>query len=200
MLTEDELDRADLLADRISEGLASRSVGKRWRDHVAGAFQYISLRHHRAFAALLRGEHFASAMALVRPQFEAHLRGLWLLEAASEAQLDRFSETGWLPSTQAMVDQVKGHSLALRALKEHIWPAICDYTHTGQRTMLRSMKQGEIGFSYGRDELLAALGASNALAMLAADVVAFMTGDYELRKRFEQEALAELRRSLPGDG
>jgi hypothetical protein len=49
---------------------------------------HVAVEHSQAILALVEEKLFASALALVRPLFESYLRGTWLLNAASEAQID----------------------------------------------------------------------------------------------------------------
>ena len=193
MFAAELLDRADALSRRIGSQMGGRSVGRTWRDHICGTFQFISLQHHAALVYLLRDGRLPSATALVRPQYEAHLRGMWLLTEATDAEFERFTGEGRLPTTEDMVERLKGRSLALRVVKDLIWKRMCDYTHTGLSQLSRNIGETSIGFNYDTGELEAMLHASNALAMLAGDLLAAMTGDRDLRQKFETDAVAELR-------
>lgn len=193
MVTQELLDRSDALSRLIGSEMGGRSVGRTWRDHICGTFQFISLQHHAALIYLLRHGRLPSATALIRPQYEARLRGMWLLTEATDTEFDRFTDDGTLPNTEAMVERLKGRSLALRVVKDLIWERMCDYSHTGLKQLSRNIGETSIGFNYDAGELEAILHASNALAMLAGDLLAAMTGDGALRKSFEEGALTELR-------
>ena len=181
------------MSRRIGSQMGGRSVGRTSRDHYCGTFQFISLQHHAALIYLLRDGRLPSATALLRPQYEAHLRGLWLLTEATDTEFDRFAEEGTFPTTEDMTERVKGRSLALRVVKDLTWRRMCDYTHTGLSQLCRNIGESSIGFNYAATELEAMLHASNALAMLSGDLLAAMTGDRALRDSFQADAIAELR-------
>lgn len=198
-MDETAIARAEALSQNIGAEMAGRAIHGGWRGQLAATFQFVSLQHHGAIIALLQQSRPTSAVALLRSQFEAHLRGLWILVAASEAEIESVSGGGEFPRVEKLVEQVKPSSMALRVVKDLIWPVMCDYTHTGLRQVRRNITDEGIGLNYSSKELAVALQASNALAMLAADALAVLAGDADLRSRFEQAALQEIRRHLPDE-
>ena len=66
---------------------------------LAGGFRYrmpilcfdLAIEHHRAITELQNKNINGSAMALVRPTFEAFIRGLWLRHCANDAQVKQFA-------------------------------------------------------------------------------------------------------------
>ena len=189
-----DVDAAKGLANWIALELDSRDLQGDWRGRLAGAFQSVSLDHHTGIISLFHERRNASAMALIRPQFEAHLRGLWILNSATDDEVDLFSQKGFLPNTEKLVERVEKKSLSMRVLKDQVWVHLCDYTHTGLRQINRNMTEFEIAQNYDSSELQAALHASNALALLAADEVALLVGDRSLRQRVQQVAVSWLRK------
>ncbi len=67
--------------------------------HFELAFQsgLLSMEHATASLLLLQNEMGGPAMALLRPQFESLVRAIWLVYAASEAQVEKLA----MPLTEA---------------------------------------------------------------------------------------------------
>lgn len=84
------------------------------RQRVAISLLQLSVDHHVSLRLLIDAEMLPSARALYRPQIEAYLRGLWAHLCASEAQLERFLQSGALPRLDDML-------AALEALDHELW-------------------------------------------------------------------------------
>ena len=54
------------------------------RQTFAAGLAMVAIEHGDSFRLLLRMKHFTSALALVRSQFEAVLRGYWVFFSAEE--------------------------------------------------------------------------------------------------------------------
>ena len=64
------------------------------RHRVSASLLHLALEHHGAIQVLVSYEPsplYGSAAALLRPQFEACIRGIWYHRCASEQDLDRFT-------------------------------------------------------------------------------------------------------------
>lgn len=57
------------------------------RNRVVAALFHLSLEHHGSIHLLVQHKHNGSAFALLRPQFEAYVRGLWFMKCATQEQL-----------------------------------------------------------------------------------------------------------------
>ena len=105
----------------------------------------MSLEHWPATLSLLKSGMLPSAAIVHRAQFEALLRSIWILYAATEEQLSKLSKeltveteqnTKNLPQSSDMMVAVnkKGPPQAYEALnrfKENSWKALNSYVHAG---------------------------------------------------------------------
>ena len=156
-------------------------------DRTNAAFSYgrIALEHGSAFQHLLAVDNPAPALALVRLQYEAVLRGSWILYAAPATWLEDFKsqgahgrkETTLFPKVFEMLDQLDmspAESVlpqSLRALKDRAWDALNSYTHGGLRLMVRALDGFEPAL------LMWMLRTTNSLCYVAAQLICHVAND-----------------------
>lgn len=153
------------------------------------AFQSGLLAVEHATGALLlnlQGFH-TSSCALMRPQFEAHLRGVWLMYAANDIWVEKLSEplseksarlSNKILMPAAMFDELRECANAprpvIRQLEEYsevTWRALSSYNHGG----LHPLSRVTSGFPA---QLIQNLQLnSNAILALSAQLLSILTGD-----------------------
>lgn len=150
----------------------------------------MSLEHWAATLSLLKSGMLPSAAIVHRAQFEALLRSIWILYAASEEQLSKISaeltvETEQnaknLPQASDMMMAVnkKGPPQAYEALnrfKENSWKALNSYVHAG----IHSIKRHEEGYPIQLIESVAR--NANGLAILSVMQAAVLSGVQPLQR------------------
>lgn len=105
------------------------------RKLVAGAFLHLSLEHNMSITSLLESGFHGSAFALLRPQKEAFIKGIWFQRCASPQQISNFKTNGKHLSLGKMfeaVEKTPGYTHGL--LSEHmnnLKDVMHDYTHGG---------------------------------------------------------------------
>ena len=52
----------------------------------------VSLEYQKAIVLLIENKLIGSAFSLVRLQFEAYIRGLWLIRCATEPEIEKFKQ------------------------------------------------------------------------------------------------------------
>lgn len=136
-----------------------------------------SMELARAHRLLLREGLDASAMALVRVQFESTTRAVWLASAATEEQLDRYltpTPDGELKGTNqgpGVDDMLKAigrgpaaHvAAALQLLKDASWRAMNHYSHGSLIAVAQAMAPRQF------DKLANAVLNSNCMLLMAAN-------------------------------
>lgn len=153
------------------------------------AFQSGLLAVEHATGALslnLQGFH-TSACALMRPQFEAHLRGVWLMYAAKDGWVRKLSEpltedsarrSNSIPMPAAMFEDLRRCSEApqpviqqLEEYSEVTWKALSSYTHGGLHPLSKvaSGFPAQLVFDVQRN--------SNAMLALSTQLLSILTGD-----------------------
>jgi hypothetical protein len=65
------------------------------RSHVSAACLINSIEHGMAILVLVDEGLYGSALALVRLQFEAYVRGTWLAQSASDNEVDKAGRTNF---------------------------------------------------------------------------------------------------------
>jgi hypothetical protein len=183
------LDRSDTfhMALRVALiGETERAIPPGARTNSAFAYCKIALEHGSGFQHLLSVDNASSALALVRLQYEAVLRGAWILYAASDDWMGKFSsqppinegkEPAEFPKVYMLLEQLAASPAdpvlhkSLVGLKNIAWDSLNSYTHGGLRLMLRSLE----GFE---DELLIwMLRTTNSLSYVAAQLLAHVAND-----------------------
>jgi hypothetical protein len=108
------------------------------RNRVSGALFHLALEHHGAIQLLVSYKpypHYGSACALLRPQFEAYVRGVWYHRCANEQDIDKFIKGGEPPLINGLISAVEklpGYEEGkLSATKKDVWKTMCGLTHGG---------------------------------------------------------------------
>lgn len=167
-------------------GETERAIPPGARSNATFSYCKIALEHGSAFQTLLAEDNPTSALALVRLQYEAVLRGAWIFYAAPESWVDTFSsqpesyegaERAKFPLVRELLRQLTASQAepvlpqSLTALKEKAWDALNSYTHGGLRLMISSLD----GFDDAM--LLWMLRTTNSLSYIAAQLLAQVAND-----------------------
>lgn len=146
----------------------------------------MSLEHWAATRSLLESGMLPSAAIVHRSQFEALLRSIWILYAATEEQLSKLSkglsvetEQNAKNLPQAVAVNKKGPPQAYEALnrfKENSWKALNSYVHTG----IHPIKRHAEGYPVQLIENIAR--NANGLAVLSAMQAAVLSGVQPLQR------------------
>ncbi len=145
----------------------------------------ISLEHAEGVLVLTGVGTFASAFALFRVQYEALVRGSWLLYAASDGWIEKLSaplnaetakKSNEGPMLSKMLEELDGKAppivvQQLREFKEYSWKALSSFVHVGLHPLIRTVE--------GYPALLVEqmVRQSNALALMATMLLTILSGD-----------------------
>ena len=179
-----------------------RQVPPAARAITAYGYCRIALEHCAGSGTLLRDENPTAALALVRLQFEAVLRGSWVFYAASDEWVGRFSapvpdNNGREPMAFPLVHKLVAEMLdssrtpevlhtSLDALKSLAWDSLNSYTHGGLRQITRVLNGYE-------EELIAwMIRTTNTLLYIACQLCAHVMVDPSCSFR-----LSQIRASYP---
>lgn len=149
----------------------------------------LSLEHAEALRTLLQAGMASSAMALMRCQYEAFTRSVWILHCAADEQVELLSlppETGMnekgLPMLSKMLEAfAQVPSLAnllphLVELKAHAWSPLNSFVHAGVHAMSRSRD------GFPTPLAINVVRMSNNLSMMAGQHLAILTGIPDMQK------------------
>jgi hypothetical protein len=140
------------------------------RSRLSLALLQLVQEHHASIVILIQHQQYGSAFALLRPLYEAYVRGVWLARVASEREFSRFqrdenfslkdlaSKVSVLPT----FDGTNFAGLAGRALN-----AMHSYTHNGYLASVRRQSPDAIEPAYEVAEIREVLEVAQALGVLA---------------------------------
>jgi hypothetical protein len=183
------LARSDRLHSAWQEALeptdSEDDLGLSLRDSLALDACALTLEHGQAMRQLVSSQLEASAMTLLRVQHEALLRAIWLLYAASEANVDALAaprtmatlkKANNLPLTHDLLDQVEKSDAPevmkrnLRQFRDQSWAGMNSYTHAGLLAL------GRIGSGHPESHLVQTVQVSNAHSYSACMIMARLVG------------------------
>ena len=144
-----------------------------------------AIEHGVSVFLLVQAGNVASAIALLRPQFEAVVRALWLHEVADDGWIERYLSAAKAnptkePNPSPKVDKLlealapTRHAPAVRmlaALKDAAWGPLNSYVHSGLHPVL----QQHAGFP--PEYAIQTVRNSNGLAGMAATLMAIAAGN-----------------------
>lgn len=164
----------------------------------------VSFEHAESIKILLSARNFTSSLALLRLQYEALVRSLWVYYAASdlaveklasELTVDTAKKAQKLPMLSEMLQKMEGKAptialVPLLEFKEYSWKPLSSYIHGGIHVIDRHSK------GYPVKILRQALKASNGVNGMAGYFLAILTGNPELAKSFHN-TFVEFKDCLP---
>lgn len=162
------------------------------RSYLSGACLHASIEHGFAILVLVDEGLFGSALALVRLQFEAYVRGLWLAQCASDSEVDKAGCDKFPQKIDDMIARLEERGLLegklLSMIKGNAWKSLNSLTHTGYHQIGPRLNRDGIGSFFDDDQIRVALSWAEALAILSAVAFAGLAKD-------DQFALAALEKA-----
>lgn len=160
------IEECEALLDRIDFETTDRA-------RVSVSLLHLSLEHQKSISLLSGspGNLNGSSLALLRPQFEAYVRGLWFNRCASEAEIDGFIKGTEPPRINKLIEAIEKtpgfmHG-ELMHKKTSVWRALNDYTHGGVTQVKARNSGNQIIQNYSEEHLLWLLNFSSYLGLLA---------------------------------
>lgn len=191
---EHMLRRSDELHEKILSVLDDAEFDDSPRSEAAFGMCFVALEHGTALRALMALGLPTSAVSLMRLQFEALTRAMWLIYAANDhavakllAPLTLESEQAAknLPSASDMIEQIgkrvgqgvpaAAHQM-LAQFKDVSWHAMNSFVHGGIHPLRRSTEGFPVHLA------LQVLRNTNALATMTGMALAILTGDEAIAK------------------
>jgi hypothetical protein len=178
----------------IDDHTAGLSLPADERSQIAiGCFD-VALEHQAAISLLHSSELYGSMLALLRVLSESLVRGLWLHECATEAELNKFKKGRIDKTFDNLVTEYEAKigtpSGTLSGFKLSAWTQMNDFTHTGFLQVSRRHKPGRVEASYPDQDLSNALGVAGALGLIAAGQLIAIAGRHDLLPTFMEKMSA----------
>jgi hypothetical protein len=191
------LDSAQRLVHWVAEHQDGLEIKSDNATRVPGVLLDLCLEHHVGIVHLVTGRMNGSAFALIRPQFEALVRALWLCFCASAEEIQSFVDTDHLPlNFGQLVEAIEKHddfgSKVLSGVKKAAWKAMHGYTHGGMHQIARRIKDSSIEPSYDPQEIIEVLKVSGTFALMALLQIGRLASN--------ERVIADVSKRLSGEG
>jgi len=145
-------------------------IGPSVRNRVAASLFLLCTEHQQAVHVLTDQELHGSAFTLMRPQFEAYIRGVWYHQCATDAQLDSFVKGAEAPKIHELLTDIGKlpdfDSQDLTETKQAIWGLLNDFTHGGSFQVRARITTNEIRRNYKSEHVVGMLGWSSMLSYM----------------------------------
>jgi hypothetical protein len=169
----------------INEFLALKPFGDSSRIVASRILCSVSLEHAESSKILIISGNFTSAVGLLRLQYEALVRAMWLLYAASDAAVERLAaeltdemakKAEKMPMLLEMPSKLEGKAPAeplsmLLEFKQYSWKPLSSFIHGGIHAINRHSK------GYPVLLLEQALRASNGVSLMVGMLLVILSGD-----------------------
>lgn len=192
LVPAERLDSADSLVKRLNQAVQGLGIAGSRRNRVASSCFGIALDHHHAIVVLLRQGLCASCFGLMRLEFEALVRGLWLNCCASDKQVESFAEGNNPPKMDVLINAVERFAGdangGLSTVYGHMWHAMCGYTHTGGIHVGCWNTEDTIEPKYDPEVVLEVLRFAEIFATCAVVELAQIAGDASLAQWAQEQA------------
>ncbi|TAF99111.1 MAG: hypothetical protein EAZ43_16445 [Betaproteobacteria bacterium] len=184
MSSNDHFDASDEFAVKLTELVDHPLFEDSDRLVTSHVVCSISFEHWTAVRCLLRAGLLLPSAVIHRSQFEALLRAMWLLYAATDAQVTKLATTlnadaeqqaKNLPLAADMMKAIEKAGpanafIALNRFKENSWGALNSYVHAGIHPIQRHAD------GYPPSLLKSVLANANGLAVVTAMQVSVLAG------------------------
>lgn len=154
---------------------------------VAVALLHLSLEHHTGIHALVNLGVIGSAFALLRPQFETYIRGVWYHRCAADTQVSLFIAGEQPPKINVLIEEIEKleafDEKLLSSTKRQIWRNLNDFTHGGTTQVKARCTVDEITQNYREEHIANLLAASASWSLLAGVALAAAVGTEALARQ-----------------
>lgn len=181
--------------DRLIEGL---SIPSNDRAKIATSCLDVALEHYKSIVLTTTVSFHGSAFALVRLEFEAYIRGVWLLYCASDDELERFKEDKLDKSFGDMIADLEALEAfnvgVLSKIKRESWQAMNSFSHTGLFQVVKRSTATKIISNYPAEEIVGTLDIADSIALLVSlAVVDVTTGDVADKEELARQLLERMK-------
>lgn len=152
------LKKSELLFKASEVSLSKLKFQSSPKTRITLALLYLSFSHQKSIHFLIESKNYSSAFALLRPQFEAFVRGVWYQTCATDQEIEGFLEGNEPPKFKRLSKDIDTKiGLNIDAFgdfnKEH-WGHLCDLTHGGfQQVFNLSSSEGVIKQNFDLDSV-----------------------------------------------
>ena len=190
MTIDEALQQASNFGWWLHQQLWEYAVPANPRSRLSSACFTAVQEHHEAIATLIEKRLHSSAFALLRVLFEGYVRGSWLANCATDAELEAFQKDTQPPSISRQLQALEASGLGdgyLTKIKKCSWDAMNSYTHTGMLPIQRWNTADGIEPNFRAEENIQAMRFAGAFMLLSGLGIASLNGDEALAKRISEK-------------
>ena len=181
------LERSSVFIESVHRYIAPLAPYPDQRSRIAFQAGLLAIEHATGTCTLIRIGLAPSAIALMRPQFESLVRGIWVVHAASDAWVSKLGEPLTAVSAKhanegpMLTEMLKGLSASQSAPKEIVeqlkeyrdvtWKALNSYVHGGLHPIARTASGYPARLTYD------VVRNSNAITAITFQLLSILTGD-----------------------
>jgi len=148
---------------------------------------HLSLEHEHGMCSLAEKGLYGSALSLFRPQFEAHVRGIWVYLCATDNQLKKFLAGEWAPTLHEaikLIERAEGQEEGpLRVMKKVLGKDLNDFTHGGAIQAIARSPIDQVASKYDMEQVESVLLVSSVLSFRTCLEISKVVGDAALEQR-----------------
>lgn len=190
-----EISKRVATAERFIQGLDSAldapNISNDDRTWFGVACLEVARETYKAIVLCVAKSLPAPAFALLRTEYESYVRGIYLLQCASDQELSLVKRDKWSPKFTDLISSVekleKYNAGALSELKTKSWATMNSFTHTGLQQIVRRRTELAIEPDYSDEDIATLFYVSGSLGALVYLEIAFVvdrtTGGNELANR-----------------
>ena len=161
------------------------------RSRVAAALFHLSMEHHGSIHVLITKKHYGSAFALLRPQFEAFVRGAWFQNCASDEHLIEYMNNNEPPKINKLITEIEStpsySENTLKEMKKNAWSSLCGYTHGGFSQVINRTKPTEVTNDYNDESIINLINQTSSITLITLAAIASLIDN----ENFANNALRE---------
>lgn len=191
---EDLLHQSDELATELSAFLELPPYDNSPRITSSRTLCGVSFEHSEGVRILVTTGNFTSSLGVLRMQYEALVKAIWALYAASDNSISKLQSNlnadnaKWadkIPPLGELLVELEGkapaHALGpLNEFKEHSWKPLSSYIHGGIHAVTRH------GKGYPIELLTQAVRSSNGLQLMTGMMLVILSGDTKQQGRISK--------------
>lgn len=187
------LEKSNSYCEELHDQLHGVELPDDARSSNAAACLHIALEHQRAVLQLYSGTCPISAGAILRSQVEAYVKGAWLRNCATDAQVNRFMKDRdpkpFTSMVAALEESDKGYSAELAEVLILAWRSLSNYIHSSAAQVSSRISDSEIVGRYITAEVVDGIRLSSAIGFLVgiefAKIAKNQSLEYRLYKLYE---------------
>jgi len=153
----ESLEKAKQLTADINDVLSDISIPFSDRNRLAGTLYDISIEHAESVIYLVEKDHIASALALIRPHFEAYIRASWIHYCANGVEIQYVLEKDKFKLNNAemakAVNETRAYPDTLSKVIKTNLKAMHSYTHGGMMQVSHRVMPGFIEPNFQKEEI-----------------------------------------------